>query len=245
MWFNTFEKFAFQKRSRRYTEGNKGSKIEILNGVIDDPLEEEGRWGFPRREAPFLRSWRGLNDEPLENNPSVAFTDALFFHSRSSPVSLSHAHTCVRLFRSDRWYGHVFVSRLAPTIVALPGQNGSTIGSLKKKKKRRVVGNRGSSRGRNGEIHRGSGSPRSDHIVSCRQHVPHVQTEKELLSREWYDWHSTRPVNNNYNHIVIHFAIATNVFRRSLLQVRIAEWSLFGGGYNRCELLWASAVSNS
>lgn len=96
-------------------------------------------------------SWRGLNDEPLENNPSVAFTDALFFHSRSSPVSLSHAHTCVRLFRSDRWYGRVFVSRLAPTIVALPGQNSSTIGSLKKKKKRRVVGNGGSGRDRNGD----------------------------------------------------------------------------------------------
>jgi len=29
-------------------ESNKGSKIEILNGVIDDPLEEE-RWLSSRR----------------------------------------------------------------------------------------------------------------------------------------------------------------------------------------------------
>lgn len=99
-------------------------------------------------------SWRGLNDEPLENNPSIAFTDALFFHSRSSAVSLSHAHMRARLFRSDRWCGRVFVSRLAPTIVALPRQNGSTIGSLKKKKReeKSTVGSGGSNgcgKGRN------------------------------------------------------------------------------------------------
>lgn len=93
----------------------------------------------------------GLNDEPLENNPSVAFADALFFHSLSSrrcfslisslslvrsiqlppSLPLTHAHAFVEL---DRWLGRVFVSRLAPTIVALPEQNDSTIGPLKKRK---------------------------------------------------------------------------------------------------------------
>lgn len=127
----------------RYTKGNKGSKIESLNGVIDNPVQKEvalvAKGG----------SWRGLNDEPLENNPPIAFADALFFHSRSFPVSLSHAHKRVRLFRSDRWYGRVFVSRLAPTIVALPRQNGSTIGSLKKIVERRMAGSRDCGRGRN------------------------------------------------------------------------------------------------
>lgn len=68
-----------------------------------------------------------------------------------SRFSFSRTQTRARvhLFRSDRWYGRVFVSRLAPTIVALPRQNGSTIGSLKKKrererakKRRTVVGSR-------------------------------------------------------------------------------------------------------
>ncbi|TGZ53337.1 hypothetical protein DBV15_08539 [Temnothorax longispinosus] len=124
-------------------------------------------------------SWRGLNDEPLENNPSVAFTDALFFHSRSSPVSLSHAYTCVRLFRSDRWYGRVFVSRLAPTIVALPGQNGSMIDSLKKKRREEWLEIEVAV-GVETVIHRGSGSPRSDHIISCRQHRTTCPNRKRI-----------------------------------------------------------------
>lgn len=118
-----------------HTEGNKGSKIESLNGVIDDPCRI-GKGDGSRRVREDRR--RGLNDEPLENNPSVAHIYGCSFLSfpQLSP-SLFNSHARVRLFRSDRWYGRVFVSRLAPTIVALPRQNGSTIGSLKEKKKRR------------------------------------------------------------------------------------------------------------
>lgn len=54
---------------------------------------------------------------------------------------------------------------------------------FEKKKKRRVVKNGGSGRDRNGD------PPWFQEVLdritsSCRQHVPHVQTEKELLSRE-------------------------------------------------------------
>lgn len=48
--------------------------------IIDNPVETGAALVARRR-------LEGLNDEPLENNPSAAFADALFFHSLPSRPS--------------------------------------------------------------------------------------------------------------------------------------------------------------
>jgi len=120
-----------------------------------------------------------------------------FSRARARARTHTRPDARARLFRSDRWCGRVFVSRLAPTIVALPRQNGSTIGSLKKRererergggrereRKRRVVGNGrkvAAAVGVATGIRRGPGSPRSatSSRIGSTYHMSKQKRERE------------------------------------------------------------------